>query len=397
MYRAPDPDGAAQPRELDRYVMATKHVAGRTAEAVGVDTLERLAHLDLRGHPILSVYFDLDPTRFPTPDTRDSQLESLLDGARHQAASEDADRVAAWLRANPATAPGAHGLAIFSCAQADVFEVVRLPAPVEPLAVLDTVPWLEPLAAIISPGDWGIAVVSRRAARLLRGGPGGLTEFATIAGELHRRHAQGGWAQARFQRGIEEQVAAHVRRVADRLVRAHRRRPLQRLVLVCSAELRPVMEHNLPDELTGVLAGTVDADLEHASAEEILGAVAPLFAQTERDWERDLIAHLEHALGTGGGAAAGLDDVLSTLEQHRVQTLFVGRGGSLRAGLCPTCGRLSTDGARTCPLDGASLAEVDAIEHAVAEAERQSAAVVVAHHEQAWLHDHGDIAALLRW
>jgi len=73
--------------------MATPRVASRTAEVVGIDTFERLAHLDPRGHPILSVYVDLDPTRFPTPDTRDSELGALLDSARHQAASEDADRV----------------------------------------------------------------------------------------------------------------------------------------------------------------------------------------------------------------------------------------------------------------------------------------------------------------
>jgi predicted RNase H-like nuclease (RuvC/YqgF family) len=68
--------------------------------------------------------------------------------------------------------------------------------------------------------------VSRRAARLLRGGPGGLSEFATVTGELHRRHSQGGWSQARFKRGIEEQVAVHLRGETDRLLRAHLRRPL---------------------------------------------------------------------------------------------------------------------------------------------------------------------------
>jgi hypothetical protein len=57
--------------------------------------------------------------------------------------------------------------------------------------------------------------VSRRAERLFRGGPHGLSKFAAIEDEVHRRHAQDGWSQARFQRGIEEQVAAHVRRVAD--------------------------------------------------------------------------------------------------------------------------------------------------------------------------------------
>ena len=365
--------------------------------ALDTETIQRLARLNTHGHPVLSVYVDLDPGRFPTPDTRQTQLGALLDKARREGADRDADRIAAWLAADGAIRHGARGLAIFSSAQAGVFEAVRLAGPVEPLAVVDLVPWLEPLAAQISPGDWGVAVVSRRTARLFRGGPGGLSEFARIDDELHRRHSQGGWSQARFQRGIEQQVAAHVRGIADRLLRAHQRQPFGHLVVISSDELRPVIEHSLHSELTAVLEATVDADLEHAPVGEIVAAIAPVIERVGREEERDLISTLEQQLGTGGPAAAGLDDVLSALEQRRVKTLLVPERSDLRAGLCSTCGRLSTDGERRCPLDGHVLVEVDAVEHAIEEAAGQSAQVVVARHEPEWLHGHGDIAALLRW
>jgi peptide chain release factor subunit 1 len=367
------------------------------AESAGADTLERLARLDWHGHRVLSVYIDLDPSRFPTPGSRSSQLGSLLDEARRQAGDHAVARVQEWLDAEPTLARGARGVAIFSSAEADIFEAARLASPVEPLAVLDTIPWLEPLAAAISPGDWGVAVVSRRAARLLRGGASGLSEFATVEDQLHRRHAQGGWSQARFQRGIEEQVAAHARGVARHLLRAHRRSPFTHLAIACSGELRPVIERSLPRELAGVLTVVIDADLEHAPAAEIANAVAPAIERAERDRELELITHVEQALGTGGPAAAGLDEVLSTLQEQRVAILLVPEHGDLKAGLCPTCGRLATDGERRCPLDDAPLAEVDGVEHALEEAERQSAQVVVMRHRSEWLREHGEIAALLRW
>ena len=210
------------------------------AEALGIDTPERLSQLDWQGHPVLSVYLDLDPTRFPTPAARDTQLSALLSKARREAPDKDVDLIRALLDSEPALACGARGLAIFSSADADVLEAVRLPSPVEPMAVVDTVPWLVPLAGMISSGDWGFAVVSRSTARLFRGGPSALTEFATIHDELDRRHAQGGWSQARFQRGIEEQVAVHARRVADHLLRADRHRAFEHLVIVASDELRLV-------------------------------------------------------------------------------------------------------------------------------------------------------------
>jgi len=359
--------------------------------------LERLARLDTRGQPVLSVYVDLDPTRFPTPDTRASELGALLALARREGGEEEVERIRAWLEADGTIVRGARGLAIFSSARADLFETVRLPSPVEPLVIMDTVPWLEPLAAIVTPGDWGVAVVSRRGARLFRGGPRGLSEFAVIEDELHRRHAQGGWSQARFSRGIEEQVAAHVRGVATRLLRAHQRRPFERLVIVCSSELRPVVRRSLHPELLNRLAGTVDADLEHASAAEVLQAVGPLLEQAEREHEHALVVTLDDALGTGGPAAAGLDEVLSTLEHRRVDTLLVLEQASIRAGRCPVCGRLSTASEGRCPLEGATLEEVDAVVHALESAAAQSAQVVVIRHEVDWLRRHGEIAALLRW
>ncbi len=367
------------------------------AEAFGVGTLERLSRLERRGRPVLSVYLDLDPARFPTPTARDSQLGALLGNARRHGADKDADRIEAFLHAEPTITRGVRALAIFSSVDAGILEAVGLPSPVAPMAVVDTVPWLEPLAGMISPGDWGVAVASRSAARLLRGAPTALTEFAAVHDEVHRRHAQGGWSQARFQRGIEEEVAVHVRRFADRLLRAHLRRPFEHLVIVSSDELRPVIEHSLHSELANVLAGTIDADLEHASTDEIARAVAPVIERAERDREHALVARLEQALGTGGAAGAGLDEVLSMLEQHRVEALLVPERSSLRAGLCPRCGRLSTTDDGSCPLDGSVLAEVDAVEHAVEGAARQSTPVVVVRHEPDWLTEHGEIAALLRW
>ena len=375
-----------------------------TTDTFAIDTLQRLSSLELEGHPVLSLYVDLDPSRFPTPAARDAQLGSLFGAAQRDAAEQglgsvqrDVELVQAMLLADPTITRGAAALAIFSCAQAGILETVRLPTAVEPMAVVDTVPWLEPLAAIISPGAWGVAVVGRRDASLLRGGPDGLLQFARVHDEVHRRHAQGGWSQSRFQRGIEQEVAWHVRAVADRLLRAHRRRGFEHLVIVASDELQPVVERSLHTELGDVLAGAVPADLEHATVQEIERAIAPVIESSERERERTLVATVEQGLGIGGAAAAGLDEVLAMLEQHRVDTLLVPEQSTLVAGVCPQCGRLSDADDLCCPLDGAALSEVDAVEHAVQEAAAQSVQVAVIRHENEWLSEHGQIAARLRW
>jgi hypothetical protein len=87
-------------------------------------------------------------------------------------------------------------------------------------------------------------------------------------------------------------------------------------------------------------------------------AVAQLMEDAERERERALMHRVEEALGTGGAGAAGLDEVLSTLEQQRAELLLIPQRWTLRAGLCPYCGRLSTGGKRNCRLDGAALSDV---------------------------------------
>jgi peptide chain release factor subunit 1 len=363
--------------------------------ALPSEALERLARLESDGQPVLSVYFDLDPGRFPTPAERDTELSALL--SRAGAHDADAKRVRQALQDQPELVRGARGIAIFSCAATGALEIVPLPEPVEPLAVVDTVPWLEPLAAMTAAGDWGVAVFGRRTARLFRGGPEGLVQFAAIEDDLHARHSQGGMSQARFQRGIEQQVAQHVRHADELLLRAHQRRPFEHLAIVASDELWPVVEADLHRDLRDRVAGVIRQDLEHAEVEEIARAVSPVVEAAEHERERTLISRLEDSLGTGGAAAAGLDDVLVALREQRVELMLLADQSSLTAGLCTRCGRLSASSDGRCADDGEPLTPVDAGEHVLALAAQHSIGVAVLRHESAALLAHGQIAALLRW
>ena len=359
------------------------------------EALERLARLECDGHPVLSVYFDLDPGRFPTPVERDTELSALL--SRAGAHDADAKRARQAVQSHPELVQGAKGIAIFSCAATGALEILPLPEPVEPLAIVDTVPWLEPLAAMTATGDWGVAVIGRRAARLFRGGPDGLVQFAAVEDELHPRHSQGGMSQARFQRGIEQQVAEHVRHAAELLLRAHQRRPFEQLAIVASDELWPLVEAELHRDLRDRVAGVIRQDLEHAAMEEIARAVSPVVEVAERERERTLISRLEDALGTGGAAAAGLDEVLATLREQRVELILLADQTSLTAGRCARCGRLSPSSDDRCADDGEPLTAVDAGEHILALAAQHSIGVAVLRHESEALLVHGQIAALLRW
>ena len=112
-------------------------------------------------------------------------------------------------------------------------------------------------------------------------------------------------------------------------------------------------------------SGITDRDLARAVVDQIVAIGAPLIERAEQERESELVARTEEGL----------------------------ERGLLQAG----CGRLSTDGARTCPLDGAWLPPVDAIEYVVEEAASQAAQVVMVRDRRERLRNHGGIAALLHW
>jgi hypothetical protein len=341
-------------------------------DAIGVGTLRQLAELPTGGHPVLSVYLDLESESLSTPAARDAHLGSLRREPELSGARTAVDSVQALLRARPELTRGAHGLAVFSCNEAGVLEAVRLPQSVKPMAVLDTLPWFEPLAELTTCENWGVAVFSPHRARLFRGGVRALTEFAAFDAQGH--------------------VGAHVQRVAERLSRADQRRPFAQLAIVAPTQLLRLLDASLDERLKAARAAILDADLEGASAVQVARVLAPTIEGVERTHERALLARLE-AGRDAQPPAAGLEQVLSMLEQQQVEVLLIAQGASLTAGLCPRCGGLSANTAR-CERDGADLASVDAIAHAVDLALDQAADVVVVNHERAWLHERGSIAGL---
>jgi hypothetical protein len=81
-------------------------------------------------------------------------------------------------------------------------------------------------------------------------------------------------------------LASEVGRVAEQLLRAHRRRPFDHLVIVACDQLRRVIDASLDQELKDVLREIIDADLAYASIADIRHVVTPIVEGAERTQER---------------------------------------------------------------------------------------------------------------
>ena len=328
---------------------------------------------------VLSVYVDLDPATFGTQPARARQLGSLIDEAdrltrkdglghdAHVALRADLERVREYLRGDGFSAKGAHALAIFACGPAGLFEAVRLPDAIPSRVVVEDRPWLDPLVGRPRRRRC-LALVNRRTLRVLLDGPAGeLREVADLTDDVHGRHEQGGWSQARYQRSIEEDVRAHLERAAATLFELHRRAPFDVLAVGAAHELWPEFERALHSYLREHTIGRFDVEVEHATPEEALDAAQPLLAADERRHVDRLLGRMQAGIGTGDGAVAGFEPVRRALDERRVQALLYDAGS-----------------------------EQQGLDRAISDALLQ-AAEVVALHERPELGPLGGIAAVLRF
>jgi len=367
------------------------------------DQLRGLAELRLDRPVVLSLYLNLDPSQFATPPARKTSVRSLLDEAERRvregnglshddrmALQASLERASAFLE-NDLPSVGAHALAVFASERNGLFEALKLPRSVPNRVAIGHSPLVGPLARLASRERWCLALVNRRDARIFRGSPDGLREIEQIHDDVSGQHDQGGWSQARYQRGIEKEKDDHLKDTGDALMRHFKRQPFERLIVGGPREVVTDFEQKLHHYLRERLAGRIEVDVR-SSPDQVLDAARPLIEELERERERKALEKL------GERGATGLENVLPPLNERRVELLILDEQfGGVTGVQCLECGWLGLEGDR-CPADGSELAQLEDLTEAMIELSVQQAADLLAvRRERAALEAHGGAAALLRF
>src|SRR5215213_8340602 len=248
------------------------------ANTITRDRLRALADVKPDRGRVLSVFLNLDPTQFATPAARSTAITSVLTEAAHrvdsadgldheerEALKADVDRVREALSAGDIAQNGTRAVAVYACGPAGLLEVVALKRPVDSGVVLERTPHVEPLIADADSERWCVVLANRRSARLFVGDGGGLEETDRVEDDVHRQHDQGGWSQARYQRGVEKEKDDHLQRTADAAFALYKRRGFDRLLVGAPEELVGDLESRLHSYLTDRLAGRVTCDVENST------------------------------------------------------------------------------------------------------------------------------------
>ena len=236
------------------------------AATVSWDALRDLAGFRAAEGVAVSFYLDLDLSLTPTAGDLATRTNSLLGEAGRQgdrsqlnhdqrkSLTADLERIRNYVE-NDLVRDGAHGLAVFTDDLDNLWRPLALTDSVPDAIKVDAGLYLTPLVPLVGRGEGAlVAVVGRERGELYRLRGGRLEQLANLSEEQRRRHDQGGWSQANYQRHADHLVQEHLQDVASELDR-RARRGTERIVIVSTEETRATFDGLLPKSVQSAIAG----------------------------------------------------------------------------------------------------------------------------------------------
>jgi peptide chain release factor subunit 1 len=221
--------------------------------------------------------------------------------------------------------PSTNGLALFTCAGAEnFFEAVQLNAPLDQHEIyVDHQPHLYTLALVNKRFPRYAAVVAdTNSARLFVFGLSTTISEDLVESPKTSRTQMGGWAQARYQRHMQNDHEQHVKEVLEVLDRVVRKEEIEYIVFAGDQVLIPLLEKQLSPFLAAKVVDVLRLDI-HAPERQVLETTLAAMRRQEAKDDAEMVEHLIGDYRSGGLAVVGVADVLAALSNGQVEEVLL--------------------------------------------------------------------------
>ncbi|MGA1822134.1 MAG: Vms1/Ankzf1 family peptidyl-tRNA hydrolase [Thermoplasmatota archaeon] len=290
------------------------------------------------------------------------------------------------------------GRILFVSSPLSFVHVYRIGVEPERMAVLDTSPFLLPLAKLRDDFlDYGILLMDSQQARffMIESDRIELVDRSKI--DLMNKHKKGGMSQRRFNRLRRGAINSFVKDVLEDLRGIPDLDSLRGIVIAGPGEAKKKLMEDLPVEIASKVFGVVDLDMD-ISAGDLVRIGNELAVKDEFKKSTALAETLRAAVMKGEPAAYGVMDIRNALNEGRVDSLIILDNASVPGWICERCQNIQerSKPPEKCPLCGGPTSIVDVIEELYELAQRTGANVEFID-EHAFLESIGGIGAILRY
>lgn len=334
------------------------------------DSIDRLREVATGDYPVLSLYVNLEPGP-ESLRTVPARIKELLAHAEEESAtlprsqriSVRSDIQALLNDIGRFGSDLGRSVATFRSNGAGLDEHLTLPGPVRDRAVVDSVPYLRPLEAMIEHYPrFCVAVVGNRLASIFRFAMGELETWEEMRDEEVRKANFGGFSgyeEQRVRARSDEVIKKHYRHLGSRLADLRRADGGFDLLILGGSDAHVAGAlAALPPDVASLLAGSFTIDPGTMTPSIVLALATDVAEEWEEQNEKRLVADLFDAAASGGAATVGLEGVCAAVNRRAVDVLFVQVGHAIPGSACANCGWVSCRMEPGCPVCDATLRRV---------------------------------------
>jgi peptide chain release factor subunit 1 len=345
----------------------------------------------------VSLYMNLEKTNERFVEKRKKACMSVLKGNSELIGNFDKTmkNIEKYLRTN-VRENGQKGIAIFASNEPDFFISYKLGVPVEDLLVLDTSPYIRPLARLIEDYEtFGLVILDNHRARIYVVSSGRIEEKDSLARDIMKKHKKGGMSQARFQRLRVGAIDHFLREVAQEMVKLFSKDKVVKIVIAGTGHAKIMLKDFLPKELKNEILDLIDVDFDEADG-YLISMAEEVVLKDEKETVSKNVIRLKEEILKHGLAVYGLKETIDEVKNGQIELLLVSKGYKQRGWICEKCQLVDSGIKDKCPNCSGKVSPVDVIEEVIEFAERTGTKIEFVD-DNPILQELGGVGGLLRF
>lgn len=281
-------------------------------------------------------------------------------------------------------------IAIFASNANDYISSVSLPIDINNSLVVDSSPYIRPLARIIDEWEsYNLILLNSNQAKIFSVSLGKAEQQKNLSKNIMNKHKKGGWSQARFQRLRKGAIKEFHKEVIEYLEKKGDRQ----IVLAGPGTVKTQFENTLPEHIRNRIIGIIDADIDEE--EQLIKKSLRVVFEKEEQVSHEIVIQLKNEILKDGLAVYGFDETLNAVKNGQIDVLVVEKDYKLKGCICEHCQIVKAGPIKDCPVCGGPVTEADVIEEIIEFAERTNAKIEFTDSKE--ISELGHIGGLLRY
>ncbi len=274
-----------------------------------------------------------------------------------------------------------NNIAVFASNKYNFLKLIKLPVKVDNLLIVDSSPYLRPLARILDEWEsFTLVIVSSNYAKIFSISFGKIQDTKKLSSDIMSKHKKGGWSQARFNRIRKGAIHAFLSDVKEEVIK----RADERIIIAGPGTVKNQFIDMLPIDIQDRIVDIKDINVEDEN--DILKKSVYLISEREKRQSHEAVQHLKEEILKDGLAVYGLEETLNAVKNGQLELLIIQKDKKIPGWICEKCQVVKRGINPICPYCKGKTSEVDVIEEILEFAERTDAEIEFT--------DDEDIAAL---